>query len=45
VSLRVGVSFIEVIVEGDLPSEKSYQLAEEIRTNAEAVAGRRCIME
>jgi hypothetical protein len=45
VSLRVGVSFIEVIVEGDLPSEKSYQLAEEIRTNAEAVVGRSCIME
>jgi hypothetical protein len=45
VSITVGVAFIDVIVEGDLPSEKSHQLAEEVRTNAEAVVGHRCVME
>ncbi len=45
VSLRVGVSFIDVIVEGDLPFEKSHQVAEEVRSNAEAAIGRRCVME
>jgi len=45
VSLTVGVSFIDLIVEGDLSTETSARLAEEIRHNAEAATGRRCIFD
>ena len=45
VSLSVGVSFIDLIVEGDLSTETSASLAEEIRHNAEVVTGRRCIFD
>jgi hypothetical protein len=44
VSLKVGVSAIEVVVEGDLPAEKSKRLAEEVRMKAEAIVGSRCIV-
>jgi hypothetical protein len=44
ISLKVGVSAIELIVEGDLPAEKSKRLAEEVRMNAEAIVGSRCIV-
>ena len=39
VSFKVGVSAIEVVVEGDLPAEKSKRLAEEVRMKAEAIVG------
>jgi hypothetical protein len=45
VSLRVGVSSIDVIIEGNLPPEISQRLAEEVRTTAEAIAGSRCVVE
>jgi hypothetical protein len=45
VSLTVGVQYIEVVVEGDMPGALSAQLAEEIRANAEAAVQRRCILE
>jgi hypothetical protein len=45
VSLRVGVSFIDVIIEGNLPPEISQRLAEEVRVNAEAIVGSRCVVE
>jgi hypothetical protein len=45
VSLSVGVSFIDVIIEGNLPFKVSQRLIEEVRTNAEAIVGRRCIVE
>jgi hypothetical protein len=45
VSLSVGVSCIDVVVEGNLPSEKSDRLAEEVRINAEAIVGNRCVVE
>ncbi len=45
VSLKVGVSSVEVIVEGDLPAEKSKRLAEEVRMKTEAIVGNRCIAE
>jgi hypothetical protein len=44
ISLKVGVSAIELIVEGDLPAEKSKRLAEEVRMKAEAIVGKRCIV-
>ena len=45
VSLNVGVSSIDVIVEGNLSPEKASRLAEEIRLKAESVAGSRCVIE
>ena len=45
VSLKVGVSAIELIVEGNLPVEKSKRIVEEVRLKAEAVVGSRCIVE
>jgi len=45
VSLRVGVSCIEVVVEGELPNDQSMRLAEEVRANAESAINRRCILE
>ena len=45
VSLKVGVSAIELIVEGDLPAEKSKRLVDEVRMKAEAIVGTRCIVE
>jgi len=45
VSLTVGVSFIDLIIEGDLPTETSMRLAEQIRHNAEAATGKRCIFD
>ena len=45
VSLTVGVSFIDVVIEGDLSSETSQRLAEEIRLNAEAATGSRCVFD
>jgi hypothetical protein len=45
VSWKVGVSSIELIVEGNLPAEKSRRLAEEVRMRAETVVGSPCIVE
>jgi hypothetical protein len=45
VSLTVGVSDVDVIVEGELPGELSLRLAEEVRANAEAAVQRRCVLE
>jgi hypothetical protein len=45
VSLTVDVSFIDLIIEGNLPPETSQRLAEEIRRNAEAFVGSPCIFE
>ena len=45
VSLRVGVFFIDLIIEGDLSNETCQRLAEEIRCNAEVVTGNRCIFD
>jgi hypothetical protein len=45
VSLTVGVSVIEVIIEGELPGGLVHQLTEEIRANAEAATGHRCVLE
>ena len=42
--LKIRVSAIEVVVEGDLPAEKSKRLAEEVRMKAEAIVGNRCIV-
>jgi hypothetical protein len=44
VSLIVGVSVIEVIVEGELPPGLADRIAEEVRANAEASIGRRCAL-
>ena len=44
-SLTVGVQYIEVVVEGDMPGVLSAQIAEEIRANTEAVVQCRCILE
>jgi hypothetical protein len=45
VSLKGGVSAIELIVEGELPAEKSKRLVDEVRMKAEAIVGTRCIVE
>jgi hypothetical protein len=45
VSIIVGVHDIEVIIEGDLPSEISVQVAEQVRVNAEAAIKRPCVVE
>lgn len=45
VTLTVGVSFIDLIIEGDLSAETSARLVEEIRHNAEAATGSRCIFD
>jgi hypothetical protein len=44
-SLTIGVSFIDLIIEGDLSTETSARLAEEIRHNVEAATGSRCIFD
>jgi hypothetical protein len=45
ISLIVGVSSIEIIVEGEMPSEPCLRLAEEIRANAEAAIKHTCVLE
>lgn len=45
VSLRVGVSFIDLIIEGDLPTETCESLAEKIRRSAEVATGSRCVFD
>lgn len=45
VLLTVGVSFIDLVIEGDLPAETSQTLAEEIRSLAEAAMGSRCVFD
>jgi len=45
VSLRVGISFIDLVIEGDLAGETCQNLAEEVRRNAEAAIGSRCIFD
>jgi hypothetical protein len=43
-TLKVGVSAIEVIVEGDLPAGKKQAIANEVRMKTEAIVGGRCIV-
>jgi hypothetical protein len=45
VTLTVGVYFIDLIIEGDLSTETSARLIEDIRHNAEAATGSRCIFD
>ena len=45
ISLIVGVSSIEIIVEGEMPGELCLRVAEEIRANAEAVIKHTCVLE
>ena len=45
VYIKLGVSFIEIIVEGDLPLDLRARLTEEIRANAEAAILRPCVLE
>ena len=44
-SLKVGVFFIDLVIEGDLPNDTGQRLVEEIRRNAEVVTGNRCIFD
>jgi hypothetical protein len=45
VSFTLGVKYIEVVVEGDMPAGLAGRMAEQIRTNAEAAIQRRRILE
>jgi hypothetical protein len=45
VYIKLGVSSIEIIVEGDLPLDLCARLTEEIRANAEAAIQRPCVLE
>ncbi len=45
VSIIVGVRYIELIVEGELPSDVCTQVTEQVRINAEAAIKRPCIVE
>jgi hypothetical protein len=45
ISITVGVSFIDLIIEGDLPAETSQALAEEIRRLAESATGSHCVFD
>jgi hypothetical protein len=45
VSLTVGVKYIEIVVEGDMPGALSARIAEEVRVNTEAAIQRQCILE
>lgn len=41
----VEVNYVEVIIEGELPEALAYQIAEEIRANAETAIQRQCVLE
>jgi hypothetical protein len=45
VSITVGVSDIEIIVEGDLPDALAVRVAEEVRANTEVATRCRCVLE
>lgn len=45
VSVTVGVSEIEVCVEGELAEELAARIAEEVRANAESAIQRRCLLK
>jgi hypothetical protein len=45
VALTIGVNAIEIIVEGDLPEELLARMAEDVRSNAEAVIQSRCFVD
>jgi hypothetical protein len=45
ISLTVGVSSIDVIVEGDLPPEKCKRLIEEMRKKTELIVGSQCFLQ
>ena len=45
ISVIVGVSDIEIIVEGELPGDLAGRVAEEVRANAEAAIQRRCLLD
>ncbi|WP_162671432.1 hypothetical protein [Gemmata massiliana] len=45
VSVTVGVSEIDIIVEGELPGEMAGQIAEEVRTNTEVAIQQRCVLQ
>lgn len=45
ISLTVGVSRIEIVVEGDLPEEMGMRIAQGVLTRAEESTHRKCILE
>jgi hypothetical protein len=45
VSLTIGIKYLRIVVEGDMPEALSGRLLEEIRTNAEGAVQGRCILE
>jgi hypothetical protein len=45
VSLKIGVRYIRIVIEGNMPELLSGHLAEEIRANAEAAIQHNCILE
>src|SRR5262249_13041236 len=45
VSIIIDIRNIEVIVEGELPNDLAFRVAEEIRANAESTIRRRCVLE
>jgi hypothetical protein len=45
VSFTVDSREIQVVVQGDLPSDLSLRIAEEVRSSAEAAVQRRCVLE
>jgi hypothetical protein len=45
VSLRIGVKYIEVVIEGDMSEALAARFATEICTNTEAAIQRKCILE
>jgi hypothetical protein len=44
ITITIGISFIELGIEGILRPETSARLAGEIRRNAESVTGKTCIL-
>jgi hypothetical protein len=45
VSITIGISRIQVVVEGNMPEKRVARLAETLRANAEAAVQSRCILE
>jgi hypothetical protein len=45
VSLRVGVSSIDVVIEGNMAPEIAQRFVEDVRTNAETIVGTHCFVE
>lgn len=45
VSVKIGVRYIRIVIEGDIPETLLGHLVEEIRANAEVAVQRRCVLE